>query len=546
MLFSCERPYAFYGLLLLVPSIFFTINKFRTVITQSKKIVVSDADFYEDKRIKIIPRILILRTVLRAFSWVLLVFAYAGVSWGTYELPVQKSGSAVSFVFDISYSMTADDAPGGLTRLQAASRYADMLLSRMGDASVSVVLAKGDGVIVVPLTEDTAVVQSLLDTLSPSLMSASGSSLKKGIDAALQSFPASSAQTAHIWVFSDGDETDGQLVSALESCIKRGVSVSLIGFGTEREVEVLAGDGKTKVFTALRSEKLKKAAVQSSKHALNFNSNASVQYIDATESGSALALLRSIAGERNTVTVSYEIRPVKRHTLFLLLALICFVISIAISECDIENYRKRLRRTAAVALVASACLFSSCSNARLEHAKEILTSSWAWHQKNYNSATAGFLRVKEDALHSGDALAVQYAYYNLAATYIMQGEYSVALSCLQELSPDAPQHVQYAACYNRGIVAYRSGDYKMAADCFKSALMIDNSKVEAKENLEIARRWQIAKETRTEDSELLPVVQDDSEVSAIENAIFQHIRENDRRQWKNSEQTEQLTSSVDY
>ena len=72
MLFSCERPYAFYGLLLLVPSIFFTINKFRTVITQSKKIVVSDADFYEDKRIKIIPRILILRTVLRAFSWVLL------------------------------------------------------------------------------------------------------------------------------------------------------------------------------------------------------------------------------------------------------------------------------------------------------------------------------------------------------------------------------------------------------------------------------------------------------------------------------------------
>lgn len=59
----------------------------------------------------------------------MLILAFAGFSWGTYLEPVQKSGTAVSLVFDISYSMNAEDAPGGMTRLEAVKIFGDAFVS---------------------------------------------------------------------------------------------------------------------------------------------------------------------------------------------------------------------------------------------------------------------------------------------------------------------------------------------------------------------------------------------------------------------------------
>ena len=546
MVISCERPYAFYGFILIVPALVAAFRRYRGIIAYSKRAAVIDTNLPGSKRMPNLSRTLVVRTLFRCFSWIMLIFAYAGFSWGTYEVPVQKSGSAVSFVFDISYSMTADDAPGGLTRLRAASRYADMLLSRMDGVSVSVVLAKGDGVIVVPLTEDTAIVRSLLETLSPNLMSAVGTSLGKGIEAALCSFPSDSAQSERIWVFTDGDETDGQLAASLETCVKEGVHVSLIGFGTEREVEITAGDGKTKVMTALRSEQMKKAAEQASLFAERYNYSASARYIDATEAGSALELLKPLKNE-TALTVSYEVKPVERYALFLMLAIAAFAFSFAFAEFDMENYRRLFRknRATAVLLCASALLFSSCS-ARIANAQETAASSWAWYRKNYRSAIAGFLRVEERAAENGDALSAQYAEYNLAATYIMQIEYAAALSCLKNIDLSSPARVRFAAYYNRGIIAYRGGNYTEAVACFREALKIDGTKTAAKENLEIARRQQAVKEAHEKETELVPLADDTDAISAVESAIYQRIRENDQRQWKNSERTAESNSSVDY
>ena len=95
------------------------------------------------------------------------------------------------------------------------SKYADRLLDNIPNTSVSVVLAKGDGVVAVPLTEDMESVRSILTALSPTLMTSQGSSLGKGIDAAISSFPSQSAQSDYIWLFTDGEETDSSLQTSL-------------------------------------------------------------------------------------------------------------------------------------------------------------------------------------------------------------------------------------------------------------------------------------------------------------------------------------------
>ena len=84
----------------------------------------------------------------------MIILAYSKISWGSYLVPVQKSATSVSFVFDISNSMLAKDGYNGTTRLESSAVYAKKLLEKMENNSVSVVIAKGDGVVAIPITED--------------------------------------------------------------------------------------------------------------------------------------------------------------------------------------------------------------------------------------------------------------------------------------------------------------------------------------------------------------------------------------------------------
>ena len=563
MNFTCERPYAFYFLLFLIPSFLISLFQYRKIVKKIKFFSIINENDSRFHRMKQFPVIMVFRSIFRNLAWIMLVLAYAGLSWGTYLEPVNKSGSSAVFVFDISYSMMAKDAQGGMTRLKASSSYASMLLSHMENTSVSVVLAKGDGVNVIPLTEDKAVVESLLDSLSPSLMSTGGTSLGKGIRAALKAFPAQSSRLSTIWVFTDGEETDGLLEGALSDALRSGISVCIIGFGSEREVQVLAGDGKTFVNTALRSQEMRKTCENASLRAFSSgNSPVRAYFVNSAEKGSAVKVLETIKGNKisedsdETAYLTYEVKPIQRYTLFLSLALLFVVLSFLITELDAERISDRTRRLkkeknkskkagklVSSSLIVFSLFLSSCSN-HFEHSKTILESSWSWYQHKYNIATAGFLQTFYDSQEEDDFVIEQYALYNLGTTYLMQNEYEAALYKFAQISEEAPSNVRFASCYNTGIIAFRQGEYDSAIQCFRSALKIDGSKTNAKVNLELAIMKQ-KKDGKTKQSSVSPVSESGG-ISAMEDAVFKRIRENDMKQWKNSESGAGVSGSSDF
>ena len=551
MNFAFEKPYAFYGLLVLIPALIFVFVRYRRMVTSlglNQTLSLNGSLLLQFKRR------FILRTICRSLAWITLVFAYSGMSWGTNMVPVQKSGNAVSFVFDISYSMEAKDAPDGMTRLTAATNYAEELLNRMTGVSVSVVLAKGDGVVAIPLTEDTESIKSLLDVLSPELMTSQGTSIGKGIEASISSFPQQSAQAAHIWVFTDGEETDGMLASALAESVKFGIPVSLIGFGSELETEILAGDGKTNVKTALRSDAIKKIAASVEKKSAGGKSHLSspVTYVDASEVGSAYRLLRSLqtdtilmrdqnVGDEHGV-VTYELQPVKRQKIFISLTLLFFILSFVLGEFSIAR-GKRMQRLNQIGLIAiSALMFTGCSS-RVRGETKILQGKLEWNNKNYQQAVTYFLQATEEAHSNSNRNVGEYALYGLAVTYLMQDENDAALERFDQISPDAPEAVRFAVLYNSGIIAHQKGDYRRAASFFKDALRVDSSNVNAKINLELSLQ-QEAVQTNTTESQMTPV-EENKDTESVESAVYSIVRENDQNKWKNSEQKTE-TSSRDY
>ena len=199
---TCERPYAFFLLLLIIPAIIIVLIKNKKNQFYIKQNFRVHKSFGSTHRIFNYRKFIFLRSFFLSLAWAMLVCAYAGIYWGTNFVPVQKTGTSACFVFDISNSMMAEDGPNGITRLKAAYIYAEKLLNKIEEdqlqTPVSVVIAKGDGVIAIPLTEDYASIKSLLEVMNPSLLSVPGTSLGKGILKAKDSFPSNYSSAGRI------------------------------------------------------------------------------------------------------------------------------------------------------------------------------------------------------------------------------------------------------------------------------------------------------------------------------------------------------------
>lgn len=533
MIISIEHPATFYLLIPLLLAVTYVSVKFiRThrLLSEKKFVIKSGA---------LGGRLVIcffFKTFFRVLSGMMVIAALAGISWGTDSIPVQKNGHAVSMVFDISYSMEAKDAPGGISRLKASASYAKELLEHMEGTKVSVVLAKGDGVVAIPLTEDLQSVNSLIDCLSPKLMTQKGSSLGNGIKAAISSFPEQSAEASCILLFTDCEETDNTLQSALAESSKFGMPVIVIGFGSERESEIFSGDGSV-VKTALRSSDMEKVIASLSSK----NSRSQVQYIDASELGSASRILKAISSETEGTVITYENQSVKKYPLFITLAIVFYLASIVFGELDIKGGKKRILHSVAQTSMVL-LMFTSCSP-RFNDGTKILQGKLEWNKEKYQQATAYYLEAAENSALRGDESTRQYAVYNLGTTYLQQGETDAAVMRFMEIYENSPDKIRFAILYNCGIIAHRNGDYENAADYFRRALTIDGTNINAKINLELSLREESSKAQQAERE--LTALSENPEEQALEAALYSLIKEGETKQWKSMEQ-ESEKSARDY
>ncbi|HNY21126.1 MAG TPA: VWA domain-containing protein [Treponemataceae bacterium] len=262
-----------------------------------------------------VSRAVVARAALFAVAWAFLCIALAGPRWGSSLVPERQQGTSVMFVMDVSRSMTVADVPPD--RLTFASRYAALLVERLEDAACGVVLVKGSSALAVPLTQDHRSVTATLDSLSPSMLSSPGSSIGAGIKTALDAFPASSAASRTIVLFTDGDETSGSLSEAARAVRNSGSRLVIVGVGTGQgaELNVYPGSDEPRMqLTRLREDSLKQAARAAGKGSL---------YVNGLEPGSALRVLAATqpadGAHRRLV---YSQKPVERYALFLSLAIV--------------------------------------------------------------------------------------------------------------------------------------------------------------------------------------------------------------------------------
>ena len=269
--------------------------------------------------------------------------------------------------------------------------------------------------------------------------------------------------------------------------------------------------------------------------------------IPARQPGSAYQIRNTIVQTKGnadgTTGTVYELHPVRRWPVFVLLALLFLIAGFVSSEFNPLRFRKVASTGLMILLCCSSVLMQGCSG-DWEGTISILSGTFNWHRGNYRESAADFLRTVEYAEQQQNPQLKQYGIYGLAVTYLMQGETAAADSRLQEISPDAPDEIRFAASYNAGIIAYRNGLYQEAAGYFRQALEIDNLNIDAKLNFELSRQQQTVQSSGGI-QEMIPVSENNNEIGP-EQMLFSLVREQEENRWKNKQSSDVSKSGADY
>ena len=264
-------------------------------------------------------------TILFFFGFSIL--ALAGITWSKESGKDETSGLDLILAVDISRSMTADDLVPH--RLSRASDGASFILNRMSGVRTGLVIFKGRGETLVPLTEDRILLESALEDLSPGMFTVPGSDIEKGVMSALEAFPPGSPGKKAVVLITDGESLEGAPDRAAREAYLLDIPLYILGAGTDEGAVLSGEDGEVlkdshgqPVVSRLDESVLRDMAELSGGQYFRLS--------DPRALGELTAALSDLTGGRNAEGIVYRDRFPYR--MFLLTALFFLVLNLFIRE----------------------------------------------------------------------------------------------------------------------------------------------------------------------------------------------------------------------
>ncbi len=203
---------------------------------------------------------------------------------------------------------------------------------------------------------------------------------------------------------------------------------------------------------------------------------------------------------------------------------------------------------AIVALLCLSSVLTGCGTplkkARLAEVADILAGVIAWARQDFPASTTHFLDSLTRSETEPDSSFSDYALYGLGSTYLAGDEREAAGDRFDSIGPDAPVEIIASVWYQRGIIAYRDGDYDAAAKAFRRSIETGGAAPDARVNMELSLRSR--DESRSRSSAGPTAVRTEPATDPAANSIFNLIRKKEQDRWKNQESDSAESTRVDY
>ena len=260
-----------------------------------------------------------------ALFFVFSILTLAGISWARIPVREDSSGLDVVFAVDVSRSMLAEDvSPDRL------GRSAELIHSLLGEADRSgIVIFKGDGRVLVPLTEDHIAVEDGVNHLSPSMYTVPGSDLSRGLLSSLEAFPEGSPARKVLVLLSDGESLEGNPSYAAREFRLKNITLFVAGVGTEEGRMILDASGNP-----VQDETGQAVITRMDREALmDIAAAGDGRFYDLSDSGAPgqiLQDLQDLRGGTGAEGLRFDSRI--NYRVFLIIALSCLLLNLLASR----------------------------------------------------------------------------------------------------------------------------------------------------------------------------------------------------------------------
>jgi Ca-activated chloride channel family protein len=466
----------------------------------------------------------ILSRIATGLFFVCIIVALAGPRYGSRLVPEIRYGLDMILAFDLSNSMDVEDIAGD-SRLSAAIAIAKRLMViDTSDWRVGVAIAKGRGILAIPLTSDTEAVITFLSGLSTGIITGQGTNLESLVDAAAAGFQDTVATRRIVVLFSDGESLTGSLVPACERAAVAGITLVTVGTGSDVGAPVpSAGSG---TISARRSGVLQNAALTTGG-----------VFIDGNNAGAGLLLETYLVKE---TPEAYTLRREdKAQWRFFAAGGLAFLV---LARAMVKKGKKGKGKRGLVVSI-TVTLVCSCSNIAGKLA--VIEGNFYNERQQYAQAISAYMRARKSPE------AVPYAEFGLGTVYYNLDEAALAVDrfAAADQASAGDRTLQYRIHYNTGIVRYEEGNFAGAVSEFRQALELSEESIEAKRNLELSlqafSRNAAHQPARTEEYIRAPATEHEAR-----SILFDYLRERREREpehWKSREWAEaELYSGPDY
>jgi Ca-activated chloride channel family protein len=432
----------------------------------------------------------------------LLMLALARPQFGEQPASLRHEAHDILFVLDLSRSMNARDvAP---SRLEDAKRAAAAIARALPNDRVGLVVFGGNAFLQLPLTLDHSVFSLFLDQASTEEIPDPATNLELAANITTAALNRSGGRGARVAVIlSDGEDTEGKLMAAIEAFTHDHVQAYAVGLGTPQggpiperdstgaEVDHRDWTGAV-VITRLHEDNLRDIASQTGGTYVRWTGDASVQPI--VQSISALATGEAASRVRAPLA--------DRFQLPLALALAALVAEALLERPRGERRGRAGRATSATAASTPAARAGIAAAAVIGIIASLGAQSGSVHdaarfyrEGHFRQALEAFrAMLHTPAVRRNQELSAMLSYNSGNALYRLT-KYEEAVASYRA-SLTGPPQVRAHGYFNIGDAYMKIADgaadkrpaLQAAINAYEEALVVDPSDADAKWNLELALR----------------------------------------------------------
>jgi len=375
-----------------------------------------------------------LRVFFALLALALAILALARPQWGFTWEEAKRKGRDVIIAIDTSRSMLADDIkPNRLSRAKLAAE--DLIAELSGDRA-GVVAFAGTAFLQAPLTVDYSAVLGSLKEIDTQIIPQGGSNLEGALRSAREAFGKGESENRALVIFSDGEELDADVKSALEEldgkvrifCVGIGTSEgALIPVRTRGRLEFVQDDTGTPVRTKLDEKRLRTVAEATGGFYVRLQTGRpEMQHIVHDGLGKMT---------EHDIDARLARRPIERFQWPLGASLVALMVAMMIGD------RRRARPALAMALMLFLPAMAQAKNAGVE----------AYERKDYEEAQRLFAKQMKWRPN------LPQLEFNAGAAAYQRGDYDQALSAFGRALASEDAKLRTLAAYNMGNTLFKRG-----------------------------------------------------------------------------------------